>query len=106
MELLLALLIQGVSTQRIITIVVLVILGALVVFFFYSIAVLLLYWVILLLPMLLLVAGVYLRTQDPMTGNVVIGIAAVWGVIWYVLAFSKRSNFLRRILKSLDRSLP
>ncbi|MGH7597296.1 MAG: hypothetical protein ACREOI_13155 [bacterium] len=95
-----------IEAQKIIIVVVLIGLGLLALFFFYSIAVLLLYWLIWLLPLAALGVGIYVRSQDVFTGNVAIGIALVWAVIWYLLAFSKKPNWLRRILDSLNRSLP
>ncbi len=95
-----------IEAQKIIIIAVLIGLGLLSLFFFYSIAVLLLYWVIWLLPLAALGVGIYVRSHDIFTGNVTIGIALVWAVIWYMLAFSKKPNWLRRILDSLNRSLP
>jgi hypothetical protein len=95
-----------IEAQKIIIVAVLIGLGLLALFFFYSIAVLLLYWLIWLLPLAAIGVGIYMRTQDVFAGNVVIGIALIWAVIWYVLAFSKKPNGLRRILDSLNRSLP
>jgi hypothetical protein len=95
-----------IEAQKLIVIVVLIGLGVLALFFFYSMAVLLLYWLIWLLPLAALGVGIYVRTQDVFAGNVTIGIALIWAVIWYVLAFSKKPNWLRRILDSLNRSLP
>jgi hypothetical protein len=68
--------------------------------------VLLLYWLIWLLPLAAIGVGIYVRTQDVFAGNVTIGIGLLWAVIWYMLAFSKKPNWLRRILDSLNRSLP
>jgi len=95
-----------IEAQKIVVIIALVVLGVLALFFLYSIAVLLLYWIILLLPLLTLAGGVYLRFQDAAAGNMTIGIAVVWALIWYALIFSKKLNWLRRILGSLNRSLP
>jgi len=106
MNLFLVTLLFQIEAQKIVIIVVLVILGVLALFFLYSIAVLVLYWLILLLPLLTLGGGIYLRTQDAVTGNVAIGIALVWTLIWYMLIFSKKKNWLRRILGSLNKSLP
>jgi hypothetical protein len=64
------------------------------------------YWVVLLLPVLCFGAGVFLWFQDQMTGNIVLGISVVMGVIWVVSIKSKRPNVLRRVLNSLNRSLP
>lgn len=100
-----ALLLQ-IEAQKIIIIAVLIGLGVLALFFFYSIAVLLLYWLIWLLPLAALGVGIYVRTQEVFAGNITIGIALVWALIWYTLAFSKKPNWLRRILDSLNRSLP
>jgi hypothetical protein len=100
-----ALLLQ-IEAQKIIIIAVLIRLGLLALFFFYSVAVLLLYWVIWLLPLAALGVGIYVRTQDVFAGNVTIGIALVWALIWYALIFSRKLNWLRRILGSLNRSLP
>jgi hypothetical protein len=100
-----ALLLQ-IEVQKIIFVAVLIGLGLLALFFFYSIAVLLLYWLIWLLPLAAIGAGIYFRAQDVFAGNVAIGIALVWAMIWYMLAFSKKPNWLRRILDSLNRSLP
>jgi hypothetical protein len=100
-----ALLLQ-IEAQKIIIVAVLIGLGLLALFFFYSIAVLLLYWLIWLLPLAALGGGIYVRTQDVFAGNVTIGIALIWALIWYMLAFSKKPNWLRRILESLNRSLP
>jgi hypothetical protein len=106
MKLLLTTLLLEIETQKIVIAVALVMLGALALFFLYSVAVLFLYWLIWLLPLLAVAAGIYLRSQEVVTGNVIIGIALVWAMIWYVLIFSKRPNLLRRILGSLNRSLP
>ncbi len=95
-----------IEVQKIIIVAVLIGLGLLALFFFYSVAVLLLYWLIWLLPLAALGVGIYIRAQDVFTGNLAIGIALVWAVIWYMLAFSKKPNWLRRILDSLNRSLP
>lgn len=95
-----------IETQKIIIIAVLIGLGLLALFFFYSIAVLLLYWLIWLLPLTAIGAGIYLRTLDVFAGNMTIGIGLLWALIWYLLAFSKKPNWLRRILDSLNRSLP
>jgi hypothetical protein len=95
-----------IETQKIIIIAVLIGLGVLALFFFYSVVVLLLYWLIWLLPLAAIGVGIYIRTQDIFAGNVTIGIALVWALIWYMLAFSKKPNWLRRILDSLNRSLP
>ncbi|MCI0698843.1 hypothetical protein L0337_43435 [candidate division KSB1 bacterium] len=95
-----------IEAQKIIIVAVLIGLGLLTLFFFYSIAVLLLYWLVWLLLLAALGVGIYVRTQDIFAGNVTIGIALIWAVIWYVLAFSKKPNWLRRILDSLNRSLP
>ena len=100
-----ALLLQ-IEVQKIIVVAVLIAVGLLALFFFYSIAVLLLYWLIWLLPLAALGVGIYVRAQDIFAGNVTIGIAMIWAVIWYMLAFSKKPNWLRRILDSLNRSLP
>jgi hypothetical protein len=106
MKLLLTTLLLEIETQKIVIAVALVMLSALALFFLYSVAVLFLYWLIWLLPLLAVAAGIYLRSQEVVTGNVIIGIALVWAMIWYVLIFSKRPNLLRRILGSLNRSLP
>lgn len=92
--------------QKIIIIAVTIVLGVLALFFLYSIAVIVLYWLILLLPLLALAAGIFLRLQDVMAGNIIIGMALAWAVVWYALVFSKKRNWLRRILDSLNRSLP
>jgi hypothetical protein len=101
-----AALLLEIEVQKIIIVAVLIGLGLLALFFFYSIAVLLLYWLIWLLPLAALGVGIYVRSYDVFTGNVTIGIALAWAVIWYMLAFSKKPNWLRRILDSLNRSLP
>lgn len=75
-------------------------------FFVYSILVMALYWIVLLLPLISFGLGVFLWFQDQMTGNIVLGISVVMGVIWILLIRSKRSNVLRRVLNSLNRSLP
>jgi putative cofactor-binding repeat protein len=106
MELLLITLLFEIEAQKIVIAVALVILGALALFFLYSVAVLFLYWLIWLLPLLVLAGGIYLRFQEVVTGNVIIGVALVWALLWYMLIFSKRPNWLRRILGSLNRSLP
>lgn len=80
--------------------------GLLAAFFVYSILVMVLYWVVLLLPLLCFGAGVFLWFQDQMVGNIVLGTSLVMGVIWIILVKSKRSNVLRRVLDSLNRSLP
>lgn len=95
-----------IEAQKIIIIAVLIGLGVLTLFFFYSIAVLLLYWLIWLLPLAAIGVGIYVGSQDIFAGNVAIGIALIWALIWYMLAFSKKPNWLRRILDSLNRSLP
>ncbi len=95
-----------IEAQKILIVAALVVLGVLAVFFFYSVAVLLLYWLIWLLPLLALGVGIYLRSQEVFAGNVAIGIGLVWALIWYTLIFSKKPNWLRRILDSLNRSLP
>jgi hypothetical protein len=95
-----------IETQKIIIIAAIVVLGALAVFFLYSVLVLIFYWLILLLPLLTLGGGLYVRTLDAAAGNVMTGIALLWAIIWYVLIFSKKPNWLRRILESLNRSLP
>jgi hypothetical protein len=106
MKLLLTALLFEIETQKIVIAVALVILGALALFFLYSVAVLFLYWLIWFLPLLALAGGIYLRFQEAVTGNVIIGVALVWALIWYMLIFSKNPNWLRRILGSLNRSLP
>lgn len=75
-------------------------------FFVYSVLVMALYWIVLLLPLLCFGAGVFLWFQDQMTGNIVLGISVVMGAVWILLIKSKRSNVLRRVLNSLNRSLP
>jgi len=75
-------------------------------FFIYSVLVMALYWIVLLLPLLCFGAGAFLWFQDQMTGNIVLGISVVMGVVWILLIKSKRSNALRRVLNSLNRSLP
>jgi len=75
-------------------------------FFVYSILVMALYWIVLLLPLISFGLGVFLWFQDQMTGNIVLGISVAMGVIWILLIKSKRSNILRRVLNSLNRSLP
>lgn len=75
-------------------------------FFVYSIFVIVLYWIVLLLPALCFAAGLLLWFQDQMAGNIVLGASVIMALIWVLLVTSKRPNLLRRVLNSLDRSLP
>jgi len=94
------------EVKNVLIVVGLIALALLAGFFVYSILIMALYWVVMLLPLLCLGAGVFLWFQDQMAGNIVIGASVLMGVIWIILVRSKRSNVLRRVLNSLNRSLP
>lgn len=94
------------SVKNILLVIALIAVALLAGFFVYSILIMALYWVVLLLPLLCFGAGVFLWFQDHLAGNVMLGASVVMGVIWILLIKSNRPNVLRRVLKSLNRSLP
>ena len=92
--------------KTILTAIAVIAVALLAAFFVYSVLVMALYWVVLLLPLLCFGAGVFLWFQDQMVGNLVMGASVALGVLWILLVKSKRANVLRRVLNSLNRSLP
>ena len=92
--------------KTILTAIAVIAVALLAAFFVYSVLVMALYWVVLLLPLLCFGAGAFLWFQDQMVGNLVMGASVALGVLWILLVKSKRANVLRRVLNSLNRSLP
>ena len=92
--------------KTILTAIAVIAVALLAAFFVYSVLVMALYWVVLLLPLLCFGAGAFLWFQDQMVGNIVMGASVALGVLWILLVKSKRANVLRRVLNSLNRSLP
>lgn len=94
------------EVKRILLVAGLLLLLLLAAFFAYSVLVTLLYWLVFLFPLFCFAGGVVLWLHDHTVGNVVLGGSLVLGIIWVLLVTSKRPNVLRRMLDSLNRSLP